>query len=224
MGLAVPKVGRRDSKISRPRPPDPHPLCYPLWGGQPGQAPSYWLLRPLIHRYYLAPAVCRVFSAGTLIWGKAQTSAKDYGGSGRTCRVGGPCKPSGAPLLLPLGSTLSLSQSPYCAPGCHLVRKSSPGACLPEARRVARWGTVAFYSEWAGWPHWRWPDPGLPSLEPRGTPASFTLCRLKFTDICWFCLVLAGAGPGQGCSFLAPRPFLVYGGSDPSTPSPPEQN
>ena len=95
------QVGSEIPRSSRPQAPVPILLCYPPWGGQPGQAPSYWLLRPLIHEYYLAPAVCRVFSAGTLVWGKAQTSAKDYGGSGRTCRVGVLVSHLGPPSLRP---------------------------------------------------------------------------------------------------------------------------
>ena len=82
------QMGSEILRSSRPQALVPILLSYPPRGGEPGQAPSYRPLRPLIREYHLAPAVCQVFSARTLVWGKAQTSAKDYGGSGRTCRVG----------------------------------------------------------------------------------------------------------------------------------------
>lgn len=59
---------------------------------------------------------------------------------------------------------------------------------------------------------------GSPAWRPQGHSSLSTLRKLKFTDICWLCLVLAGAGPGQGgCSFLAPWPVA----SPPEVPTPP---
>ena len=104
------QMGSEILRSSRPQARVPILLSYPPWGREPGQAPSYRPLRPLIREYHLAPAVCQVFSARTLVWGKAQTSAKDYGGVAGLVG-GGPCKPSGVLFSLPLGTTLSLSQS-----------------------------------------------------------------------------------------------------------------
>lgn len=58
---------------------------------------------------------------------------------------------------------------------------------------------------------------GSPAWRPQGHSSLSTLCKLKFTDIHWLCLVLAGASPGQRGAhswphslFLVHRRFLLH--------------
>lgn len=126
------------------------------------------------------------------------------------------------PLLLVPGHHPLLEPEFHCAPGCHLVRRPSPRHLSPRSEKDGQVGKCCcLFRNGQGGPVGDGQTLGSPAWRPWGHSCLSTLCKLKFTDICWLCLILAGAGPGQGRARSWPHgPFLVHWRFRPHHPQP----
>ena len=123
---------RVGSEILDPAGPRPHPqtpISFPHGEGSLGRCLR---IGPFAHSSMniIWRLLCARCSQPTLVWGKAQPLAKDYGGVAGL--VGwGSFKAIRGSLLFAPGQHPLLEPESHCAPGCHLVRRSSSGRLSP---------------------------------------------------------------------------------------------